>query len=117
MAKIKLKLKEKSDVELIVYARNVIIQIKANPFFVEKLPQLTELNQAINELESAYTQNRTDSNSKLLLKLFRNRIELKLTHVALFIQEVSKGEPALIKQSGMEIRKICKKQNTNKPKK
>jgi len=110
MAKIDLKFKEKSDAELIGFARNVIIQLNGSPFFVEKKPQLSELIQAINELETEHTRNNNDNNSRLLLKLFRNSIELKLTRLAIFIQEVTAGEPDLIAQCGMEIRKTNKKQ-------
>jgi len=114
MAKIELKLREKNDAELIDFARNVIIQMNGNSFFVERKPQLTELIQAINEFESAHTNNKKDKNSKLLIRLFRNSIELKLTHLALFIQEVTAGEATLINQCGMETRKILKKNIINK---
>lgn len=109
MAKIELKLKDKSDVELIGFARNVIIQMNGNPFIIAKKPQLNELIQAINDLESAHAQNNKGNNSRLLLKLFRNSIELKLTRLAIFIEEVTEGEPDLILQCGMTTRRKVKK--------
>lgn len=115
MAKVELKLKEKKDPELIDFARNVIIQMNGNPFYTEKKPQLNELIQAINDLESAYTINKKDKNSALLLRLSRNTIELMLTRLALFVEDVTEGKKVLIHQCGMETRKTTKKHIINKP--
>ncbi|HNE47122.1 MAG TPA: hypothetical protein PLL28_07755 [Chitinophagales bacterium] len=105
MATVALKLKGKENVELIAFAREILLGLAGNALISGTKPQLDELAEAINAFESScLIQGRPEPYQKKTTRLRRAVLELQLTRIASHVERIADGDPKVILDSGLPIR-------------
>jgi hypothetical protein len=109
MAKISLKLRDKSTQEKVLLARLIVSQISQNGSFVSPNPALADVTAAALELESAsaaYQMARKSlALSKSLVAKSEAALNVLLTQLGSYVECESKGDASVILDAGLNVKK------------
>lgn len=111
MAKPKLELKKKTDLQLAAYAKNHIAKMAGNPNFATPMPSVADLATVVSSFDdwmASVTLKEQDYRQTVVEKdVSRAELERVLTLRSGYVEAASGGDEAKILSSGFEVRAIA----------
>jgi|SRR5215213_2430904 len=108
MARVRLNLGKLSVTDKIATGRHIVTKLTNNPSFPDPHPALTEVNAALDELETAFGQVQS-AKSEITTRVGTQEIAEKkfdqlLTRLAGYVESVAGSDDTLITSTGMEVK-------------
>jgi len=108
MARVRLNLGKLSVTDKIARGRHIVTKLTNNPAFPDPHPSLTEVNTALDELETVFGQVQSAKSELTTRVSIQHTVEKKvtqlLTRLGSYVESVAGNDHTLITSAGMEVK-------------